>query len=106
GAFVEFPFGVRSILVDVMQKDLRSMIARKCFTPVIAITSTVNQRVARSQRNGCRAHWPFYPNRPRVGGGATQIQSHADFAGRPIAMTFENVASLVNTEVSISREKT
>src|SRR5262249_52051877 len=94
---------VFAILVDIVKKTLRSVLARKAVAPMAALDTTIKDGIARLHSESRDTARTLNPKRPGGFCLEAQGQTHADLAGGAIAMLCENVVVRVHAHIGVSR---
>lgn len=100
-AFVEYPFVAGTIPIDIMEEHLRKPFSRERVAPMRHLHAAINHPVTRRQLDSGRAGTGIDPDRPRWTRMLSKIHRDADFAGGPIRMAGQGIATPIYAEIGI-----
>src|SRR5436190_1098537 len=102
---IKFPFRMRAILVNVVQKNLRSQRSAECIAPVRTLNAPVDSSVSGLHFNRDRALRTFNPDGPGRRGNAAQICGHAYLTRAAVTVARQHVPGFVNPKIGIGWKK-
>jgi len=100
---IEFPLAVWTVPIDVVQEQLGCLDSIECVAPMSHFDATIDQAVARRQRDGNSGVVPLNPDRPGGIRLEPDANRHAHFARGPVDVRGQHVTMLVDPKVRVGR---